>query len=97
MPVPIASLNAGLPRVRVVGRLISLDLAAGTAILDDGAASTTLILERDEIRKVKEGALVRVFGKPGEDDVKVGLVQDMGALDFELFKKVSLPEVENEY
>lgn len=86
-----------LPRVRVVGKIIGVDPAAGTAILDDGFESTTLIIGSDKIGMVKEGSVVRAFGKPGGEEMSVELVQDMGALDLELFKKVNLQEVDDEY
>lgn len=96
VPAAIAGLNAAIPRVRVVGRIISLDSQAGVAILDDGVASTTLIFRSDEIRKVKEGAVVRVFGRPVGEEIAAELVQDMGALDLGLFKRVISLEVKNE-
>jgi len=84
-------------RVRVVGKVIDINSAAGTAILDDGFESTTLILGSDKIGMVKEGSIIRAFGKPQGDEMQVELLQDMGALDLGLFKKVNAQEVEDEY
>ena len=88
VPRTIATINPETDiRVRILGRVI--DKFDGTIVMDDGSATTEIVVEN---LNVETGKLVRVFCRvmPLESgfELRAEIVQDMDSLDVDLYKKI---------
>jgi hypothetical protein len=70
-------------RVSVIGTLH--DIKGKKGVLEDETARSALVFESDS--PVKEGQLVRVFGKPNKGEILVELVQGMDGLEMDLHNR----------
>lgn len=90
----IGAVAAADGRVRVTGRVI--DVSESRIVVDDGSGSLAVTVP--EVPPwVKVGGMIRVFGKVMATETGVELdgevVQDMGKLDVELWKRVKDAEL----
>jgi hypothetical protein len=88
LPRKIADINPEKDiRVRIMGRI--LDKYDGTIVVDDGTGKAEIIAEECAL---ESGAPVRVFCRvmPLENgfELRAEIVQNMAALDMDLYKKV---------
>ncbi len=74
-------------RVMLLGKVV--DRADGTIILDDGSASAEIVVDQ---QIVNANSVVRVFCRvlPLEDsyELRAEIIQNMNALDMDLYRKV---------
>lgn len=73
-------------RVQILGRVV--DISDGTLIVDDGSATAEIVTEQG----ANVNDIVRVFSRvlPLEEgyELRAEIVQNMNALDMELYRKV---------
>jgi uncharacterized protein YdeI (BOF family) len=89
----VDKLNKDMIRICLVGTIVSRNETISSFALDDGTGTITVILnDVDKFDNVKDGQIVRVFGKiwgEGADiEIQGDLVQDFTDIDLQLFKKV---------
>ncbi len=74
-------------RVMLLGKIV--DKADGTLIIDDGSATAEIVADQ---QNANVGGIVRVFCRvlPLEDsyELRAEIIQDMNALDMDLYRKV---------
>ena len=75
-------------RVRLLGKII--DKSDATIVIDDGSATAEVVLDTDA--NVSTDDMIRVFARviPLEDgmELRAEIIQNMNALDMDLYKKV---------
>ena len=75
--------------VRILGT--TLEVREGDFILDDGEDQIAVIADPDKVGSLNEGQRVRVIGRIFKDPEPVlqgEVIQDMGKLDLDLYRKV---------
>lgn len=83
-------------RVRVLGTIIDVNADSATALLDDGTGRAEILFaDPEQFNRIKEGMRVRVLGRVRKEEnveIEVEIIQDMSALDLELYKQVKYME-----
>ncbi len=75
--------------VRILGT--ALEVREGDFILDDGEDQIAVIADPEKVGSLNEGQRVRVIGRIFKDPEPVlqgEVIQDMGKLDLDLYRKV---------
>ncbi len=90
-PRRISEISGDDEQIQVVGLVV--DEAESSLVLDDGSGSLNVLFEDPSlVSDVDVGSRVRVFGTPLsiEDsfEIHAEIVQDLGELDLDLYKKV---------
>ena len=97
----IKELNKDMLRVSLVGTVVSRNSEIYSFLLDDGTGTINVIMnDIERFNEVKEGKILRVFGKVwGEDneiEIQGDLIQDFSKIDMNLFKKVFYKQTSSE-
>jgi hypothetical protein len=91
--VLIKNITKDLPRVAVVGTIVSRNETIFSFLLDDGSGTVNIIMnDAEKFEQLKDGQVVRVLGRlwgEGEDiELQGDIVQDFTKIDLSLFKEV---------
>jgi len=91
--VLVKNLSKDLNRVSVVGTIVSKNDKILSFLLDDSTGTVNIIMnDADKFNQIKDGQVVRVFGKlwgDGDDiELQGDIVQDFTNFDISMYKQV---------
>ncbi|MBR9707312.1 MAG: hypothetical protein GOV15_02650 [Candidatus Diapherotrites archaeon] len=89
----LGEINNNDKRLALIGTVARVDSDNAEAKIEDESGSALLLFtDLEVLKKVQEGCLARIIGKPYSSDkgkvIRVEIAQDVTGLDMDIYKKV---------